>query len=79
MVGDKVNLTEIIKCFKNENGDYIVEGEMVKLKVIRKDKETILSFPAKFENGTIKNVLEIYKDKTVEQEKFFKLWTTGNR
>ena len=77
IIGDKVDRDEVLKCFQKENGDYVAEGDIVKLKVIRKEKEVVLSFPAKFKNGTLKNVFEISKDKTVEQENLFRLWTTG--
>ena len=77
MAGDKVEQDAVLKCFKNADGDYVKDGETVTLTVIRKGKETTLTFPAKFENGTIKNFLEIARDKTVEQEKLFNLWTTG--
>ncbi len=77
MPGDKVDQYAVLKCFKKDNGDYVAEGEMVKLPVIRSGKETELTFPAKFKNGTIKNYIEISRDKTVEQEKNFRIWTTG--
>ena len=76
-IGDKVDRDEVLRCFQKDNGDYVTEGDSVKLKVIRKGKEIVLLFPAKFKNGTIDNVFEISKEKTVEQEKLFRLWTTG--
>ncbi len=77
MTGDKVDRTDVTKCFLNEKGEYKTEGETINLKVIRNGKEITLSFPAKYVNGTLKNTFEFVKTRTPEQEQFFKLWTTG--
>ncbi len=77
MVGDKVNQNDVIKCFQKENGDYVNQGEMISLNVIRDGNTITLTFPAVFEEGEIKNTIEILKVKTHLQEKYFKIWTTG--
>jgi predicted metalloprotease with PDZ domain len=77
MKGDKVNRDAVVNCFKNANGEFVKEGEIIKLDVIRNKKTVTLSFPAEFKEGEIKNVLEIAKDKNALQERFFNIWTTG--
>lgn len=77
MNGDKVSALDIQDCFFKPNGDYVKEGENINLKVIRDGKEVILTFPAKFKDGVAKNVINLNNPKTAEQEKLFRLWTTG--
>lgn len=75
--GDKVDLTELKKVYRNEDGSYIAEGTMITLHVERKGETVPLTFPAKFKDGTQKNVIKIKKDMTPEQKKLFDLWSTG--
>jgi predicted metalloprotease with PDZ domain len=78
LVGDKVDLDEVKTCFKKENGEFVNDGDTVNITVIRNDKKVKLSFPAHFKQGVTKNFIEIEANKTAEEEKYFKLWTTGN-
>lgn len=77
MSGDKVSITEIEKAYKNEDGTYVAEGTMVTINVERKGKMIPLTFPAKFKEGSIKNVISINPNMTAEQAKLFKLWSEG--
>ena len=77
MAGDKVNINELAAAYKNEDGSYKAEGTMITINIERKGKMTPLTFPAKFKDGTIKNVISVSKTMTPEQEKLFKLWSTG--
>jgi predicted metalloprotease with PDZ domain len=75
--GDKVNVTDAAKCFQLADGSYVAEGTLVTINVIRKGKTVPLTFPAKFKNGVIKNTIEVMKEMTPEQEKFFNIWSAG--
>jgi predicted metalloprotease with PDZ domain len=77
MPGDQVDRDQAVSCFKASTGEYLKEGEMAHLTVSRKGKDVELSFPVKFEQGIIKNAMEIAQDKTAEQEMYFRLWTEG--
>jgi hypothetical protein len=77
MSGDKVSITEVEKAYKNEDGTYVAEGTMVTINVERKGKMIPLTFPAKFKEGSIKNVISINPNMTAEQAKLFKLWSEG--
>lgn len=77
MSGDKVSLSEVENVMKNEDGTYVAEGTMVTINVERKGKMVPLTFPVKFKDGTVKNVIGINPNMTAEQEKLFRLWSTG--
>ncbi|MEY3237995.1 MAG: hypothetical protein RI883_2096 [Bacteroidota bacterium] len=77
MAGDKVDRDEVVNCFKTATGEYLKEGEIAHLTVDRKGKNVELSFPAKFKEGIIRNSMEMYTDMTIEQVKYFKLWSEG--
>ena len=77
MAGDRVNRDEVVNCFKKADGEYVTQGEIISLNVMRNDIKITLTFPAVFEEGEIKNNIEILKVKTPLQEKYFKIWTTG--
>jgi Predicted protease with the C-terminal PDZ domain len=74
---DLVDYQELKKVYRNEDGSLIAEGTMVTIHVERKGKQVPLTFPAKFKEGMLYNVMEIMKTMTPEQEKLFKLWSTG--
>jgi len=74
---DKVSLKEITEAFQNESGEYIPEGEIVELEVIRNDQPLILKFPAKYKDGTTNNESRIMPNPSPQQQKLFQLWTTG--
>lgn len=74
---DIVDYQELKKVYKNEDGSLVPEGTLVTIHVERKGKQVPLTFPAKFKEGTLYNTIEIIKDMTPEQEKLFKLWSTG--
>lgn len=78
MAGDKVDLGELEKAYKNEDGTYISEGTMITINVERKGKSVPLTFPAKFKEGVTKNVMEVNTKMTAEQARLFKLWSTGS-
>ena len=79
MVGDKVDRDDVVKCYKKANGQYVSEGEMIHLPVIRKGETVELSFPAHFVNGVEKNAMEIMDVKSKQQEKLFYIWSTGKK
>lgn len=75
--GDKVDLAEVENAMKNEDGSYVAEGTTVTLNVERKGETISLTFPAKFKDGSIKNVIGVSKNMTAEQKRFFELWSEG--
>jgi len=75
--GDKVSMDEWATCMKNEDGSYVAEGTMVTLNVERKGETVPLTFPAKFKDGSIKNVIAVSKNMTEEQKRLFELWSEG--
>ncbi len=76
--GDKVSLDELEKCMKDTQGNYVAEGTMVTLNVERKGQNVPLTFPAKFKEGSIRNVIAISENMTAEQKRLFELWSVGN-
>jgi predicted metalloprotease with PDZ domain len=77
MSGDRVDQDAVMSCYLASDGNYLKEGEMAHLTVVRKGKEVELSFPAKFEQGVLRNTIDYYPTMTADQAKYFKLWTTG--
>jgi predicted metalloprotease with PDZ domain len=75
--GDKVDLNALKNCFLKEDGTFVSEGEVVQLPVLRGKETVVLSFPAKFKQGTINNEISVMKTMTEEQKRFFELWSTG--
>lgn len=76
--GDHVNLTELEQCYLNSDGSYVSEGTMVTIQVLRGNEKISLTFPAKFKTGTTNNSIGRMATLTEEQEKLFKLWSTGS-
>lgn len=74
---DQVDYSELKRIYRNDDGSYVPEGTMVTLNVTRKGETVPLTFPAKFKEGTVYNTIQIMKDMTPEQERLFKLWSTG--
>lgn len=74
---DIVDYQELKQVYRNPDGSLIPEGTMVTIHAERKGKQVPLTFPAKFTEGTLYNTIEIMKDMTPEQEKLFRLWSTG--
>jgi predicted metalloprotease with PDZ domain len=74
---DQIDYKELRAAYRNEDGSFIPEGTMVTIHADRKGKQVPLTFPAKFNEGTLYNTIEIMKNMTPEQEKLFKLWSTG--
>ncbi len=76
--GDKVKAEDIRNCYRDKNGDYVKEGSLISLKVLRQGKEETILFPAKFKKETRTHQIERLDKLTPEQQKLFTLWTTGN-
>jgi predicted metalloprotease with PDZ domain len=74
---DAIDYAEFKKAYRNEDGSLVQEGTMITIHVERKGKQVPLTFPAKFKEGTLYNTIEIIEEMTPEQEKLFKLWSTG--
>ncbi len=75
--GDKVSMDELAACMKNEDGSYVAEGTMVTLNVERKGETVPLTFPAKFKDGSVKNVIGVSTNMTDTQKRLFQLWSEG--
>lgn len=75
--GDKVDLNALKNCFLKEDGTYVEDGTVIQLPVQRGKETVVLSFPAKFKQGTINNEISVMKTMTEEQKRFFELWSTG--
>ncbi len=74
---DQVNYYELKKAYMQEDGTYVPEGTMITIEAIRKDNKISLTFPAKYEEGTLMHQIGVMTKMTEEQEKLFKLWSTG--
>ncbi len=74
---DVVETFQVIDCFKDENNNFVPEGTIITLTVLRNDEEIELNFPARYKEGILYNVIKINKNKTAMQQKLFDLWTKG--
>ncbi len=75
--GDKVDNTERIDCFKDKNGNFVPEGTIISISVLRNGKKIYLNFPAKYKKGFLYDVITINENKTEMQQKLFDIWTKG--
>ena len=77
MKGDKVDINEAMDCFKNKNNNYKKEGSITSITVLRNQEEIKLTFPAKYKNGVIYDIIKISKNMTASQKKLFDIWTAS--
>ncbi len=75
--GDKVSLKELESCYLKPDGSFVSDGTMVTIHVERKGKLIPIEFTAKIQNGTQKNVIEVMKNPTPEQQHLLELWSKG--
>jgi predicted metalloprotease with PDZ domain len=74
---DQVSLKGITDAYKNEAGEFVAEGEMIELQILRNKQAVTLKFPAKYKEGTIRNEFRILPNPSAQQKRLFDLWTTG--
>ena len=72
--GDVVNPKDFRESYRNELGDYHIDGTMVTIPVLRKNKKINLTFPLRLVTKKIKEVIEIKENKTSMQQKLFDIW-----
>lgn len=75
--GDKVDISELESVYKKADGSYIAEGTPVTIHIERKGEIVALTFPAKFKEGTTRNIISVSTNVTAEQAKLFKIWSEG--
>jgi len=64
------------KPFFKPDGQFVGEGEIVTLPILRNGKEMIVSFPAKFKTGVYRDKITILREMTPMQKKAFQKWTS---
>lgn len=72
--GDIINMETIYSGSKDENGNYLKEGEVVTLQVLRNNAPLSVSFPAKITKGFIKRDIINPSQKTADKDKLYKRW-----
>ena len=63
------------KPFLKPDGQFVREGEIVQLPILRNGKEQIVSFPAKYKTGVYQDKISVMLEMTSTQKKAFQKWT----
>lgn len=74
MKGDELSRKELTWVYRDERGNYVPEGTMLSLTVMRKGEQVTLRFPAKFREATLKNQFSILPEPSADQQKYFRIW-----
>ncbi len=74
--GDQIP-TDYMSYFKTEEGDYLPEGTVVKLPLIRKEVQTTLDVPVRYTSKTIRHEFKVMEEMSPEQEDVFEALTAN--
>ncbi len=71
---DKVNKYYYQKALKDSDGNFLKEGQVTTLPIVRDNKQIELTFPIKYKKGVVHNKFQIIKDKSKSQERYYNKW-----
>jgi predicted metalloprotease with PDZ domain len=78
-IGDKVSRKDIFLAMHTENGDFVQEGNVVTLPVLRDGKKINIEFKAQYGDKTWKLYLKNKTTKTPEQQKMYNRFISSDQ